>query len=117
MFRAAVLCLTFIIAAGPSLSTVCKVRCATQGAEAGCHHGHDGSATRVEKGNSCQDQVQVATTTTKEDMRRRTPSDDVTVWVVTRSMSRAHLSEVRSLDSPPSVRSDQRSLVLTPLRI
>ena len=117
MLRAAVLSLVFAVAVGPSLPTLCKAWCATQAADSGCHHGDHGGTTRVEKDNSCQDQVLVATTNHNEDMRRRTSSDDVTVWAVTRSTLRAHLSELRSLDLPRPARSDPRSAVPTPLRI
>ena len=116
MVRAAVMSIALVVAVGPSLPTLCKAWCATQAADTGCRHGDDGSTTRVEKGNSCQDQVLVATTQ-KEDSRRRTPPDDVAAWAVTRSTSRAHLSDLRSLDPPRPARSDQRSAVPTPLRI
>ena len=116
MVRATVLSIALAVAMGPSLPTLCKVWCTTPVADTGCRHGDDGSTTRVEKGNSCQDQVLVATMQ-KEESRRRTASDDVTVWAVTRSTSRAHLPDLRFLDPPRPERSDQRSAVPTPLRI
>jgi hypothetical protein len=116
MVRAAVLSIALAVAMGPSLPTLCKAWCATQVAETGCHHGDHGGTTRVEKSNSCQDQVLVATTQ-KEDARRHTPSDDVAVWAVTRTTLRAHLSDLCPLDSPRPAPSPQRSAVPTPLRI
>ena len=117
MLRAALLSLVFAVAVGPSLPTLCKAWCATQAADSSCHHGDRGGTTRVEKDNSWQAQVLVATTTYKEDTRRRTPPDDVAVWAVTRSTLRAHLAYLRSLDLPHPARSDPRSAVSTPLRI
>ena len=116
MVRAAVLSIAFMVAAGPSLPTLCKAWCAKQVADTGCHHGDHGGTTRVEKSHSCQTQVLVATTH-KEDPRRRARSDHVAVWAVTHSTSGAHLSDLRSLDPPRPVRSDRRSAVPTPLRI
>ena len=116
MPRAAVLCLVFMVAAGPSLPMLCKAWCATQVAETGCHHGNHGGTTRVEKNNSCQDQVLVATIP-KEDTRRRVAPDDMTVWAAPRSTLRAHLSDLHPPDRPRLERSDARSTVLAPLRI
>ena len=116
MVRAAVLSIALVVAVGPSLPTLCKAWCATQAADTGCRHGDEGSTTRVEKSNSCQDQVLVATTL-KEDSRRPVAPDDVTAWADTRSTLRAHLSDLRSLDPPRPARSDQRSAVPAPLRI
>ena len=116
MLRAAVLTIVFVVAAGPSLPTLCKVWCATQAADSGCHHGDHGATTRVEQDNSCQDQVLVATTTQKEDVRRGSP-DDVAAEAGGRSTLRAHLSDPRSWYPPRPARSDQRSTLHRPLRI
>ena len=115
MVRAAVLSIALAVAVGPSLPTLCNAWCATQVAEAGCHHGDHGGTTRIEKNDSCQDQVLVAAL--YKDARRRIASDEQAVWAVVRSTSRAHLTDLRSLDPPRPARSDQRSAVPTPLRI
>ena len=116
MLRAAVLSIAFMVAVGPSLPTLCKAWCATQVAETGCHHGDHGGTTRIEKNDSCQDQVLVAALY-KEDARRRIAPDEQAVWAVVRSTSRAHLSDLRPLDRPLPQQSDQRSTGPTPLRI
>jgi len=116
MVRAAVLSITFIVAVGPCFPMLCNAWCATRAAEAGCDHGDHGGTTRIEKNDSCQDQVPVAALN-KEDARRRIAPEEQVVWAVARATSRAHLSELRPLDRPIPQRSDQRTTGLTPLRI
>ena len=72
MFRATVLSIVLMFAAGPpSASLFCKAWCDPHAAAAsGCHHEDNGSSISVARDDSCQDAIQGTAILLKEELRR-----------------------------------------------
>ena len=71
MFRATLLSIVLLFAAGPSASLLCKAWCEPKEAAArGCHQQDDLSSTSVAGRHSCQDGLQGSSAVVKEDLRR-----------------------------------------------
>ena len=67
VFRATVLSIVVIFAAGPTASLMCKAWCEPQAAAArGCYHQDDPSSTGAAGSHSCQDAVQGSNAVVKE---------------------------------------------------
>lgn len=78
MFRATVLSVVLLFAAGPSASVLCKALCDPHAAAArGCHPQDNGTATQVSGNASCQDMGLGATAVLREDVRRGSSAEGV----------------------------------------
>ncbi|MGE0446257.1 MAG: hypothetical protein AB7P99_13595 [Vicinamibacterales bacterium] len=76
MFRATILTVVLVFAAGPSASLFCKAWCDPQvAAENGCHHDDIGGSASLSSSDSCQDSVQGLAVLLKEDVRRSSLAD------------------------------------------
>lgn len=71
VFRATVLSVVILFAAGPSASVLCQASCDPRAAAAsGCRHGDNSTATQVSGSAACQDMAFGITALLKEDVRR-----------------------------------------------
>ena len=77
VFRATLLSIVLMFAAGPSASLFCKALCDPQAAaENGCHHDNNvGGSVSLSAGDSCLDSVQALAILLKEDVRRTSSLD------------------------------------------
>ena len=119
MFRATLLSVVFLFAAGPSASVLCKALCDPHAAAAnGCHHQDNGSATQVSGNASCQDAALGAAALLKEDVRRGASAEGIGVAVPVASFRLVtSTSNVRSVFGAERGTSDQKRPLFTPLRI
>jgi hypothetical protein len=77
VFRAAVLSIVLIIAAGPSASLFCKAWCDPHAAAAsGCQDEGTGGSTRIASFDSCQDPLEGSIALVRQEQRRKAASDD-----------------------------------------
>lgn len=84
MFRATILTVVLLFAAGPSTWLFCKAWCDPHVAAGnGCSH-EDGGAASVRSDSSCDDSVQALTGLLKEDLRRAPAPDGGAVVVTAR---------------------------------
>ena len=119
MFRATLLSIVLVLAAGPSASVLCKALCDPHVAAAsGCHHQDDGNATQASGDASCQDAAPGATALLREDVRRSVSAEGIgaarpiaSFQLVTRT------SDVRSVFGAQPGTADQKRPLSTPLRI
>ena len=71
MFRATILTVVLLFAAGPSASLFCKAWCDPQAAaENGCHRDTNGDRASVSSDHSCDDSLQGPAGLMKEDLHR-----------------------------------------------
>ncbi len=76
VYRAIILSVVLLFAAGPSVSLVCKAWCDPHvAAENGCHHEDNGGAASLSSDDSCDDSFQGPTGVLKEDLRRAPAPD------------------------------------------
>jgi hypothetical protein len=77
VFRATLLSIVLMFAAGPSASLFCKALCDPQAAaENGCHHDNNvGGSVSLSAVDSCRDSVQALAILLKEDVRRTSSLD------------------------------------------
>ena len=76
MFRATILTVVLVFAAGPSASLFCKAWCDPQvAAESGCHHDDFGGSASLSAGDTCRDSVLGLAVFMKEDGRRSSFSE------------------------------------------
>ena len=76
VFRATVLSIVLVFAAGPSASLFCKAWCdPAEAAASGCHHQESASVASVADDGSCRDTIQGGAILTKEDLRRASSQD------------------------------------------
>jgi hypothetical protein len=76
VFRATVLTVVLLFAAGPSAPLICKAWCDPLAAAGnGCHHMDNGGIASVRAVDSCDDSVQGLAGLRKEDLRRAPTSD------------------------------------------
>lgn len=117
MFRAAILTVVLLFAAGPNASLFCKAWCAPQAAaESGCHHEQSGEDVSVGGADSCEDSVGPASLL-KEDLRRAPAPDAGPGVLMTRlQVTAPAMRHVAAWPQgrPPSVLRQPRT---TPLRI
>jgi hypothetical protein len=70
VFRATVLSIVLLFAAGPSASLFCKAWCdPREAAASGCHHEDSGNSTSFTGDDSCPDSIQRNAILTKENLR------------------------------------------------
>ena len=119
MFRATVLSVVLLFAAGPSASVLCKALCDPHAAAArGCHPQDNGTATQVSGNASCQDMALGATALLKEDVRRGTSAEGIGATVPVASFQLVtRTSNVRRVLGAEPGTSDQKRPLSTPLRI
>lgn len=116
MFRATILTVVLLFAAGPSASLFCTAWCDPHvAAENGCHHEDNGGAAGVSSNDSCGDSVQAPAL--KEDLRPAPAPDGSAVLLTARFQTIA--TETRLVPAwnrgrPPS---DLNQPQTTPLRI
>ena len=76
VFRATILSIVLVFAAGPSVSLFCQAWCdPAEAAASGCHHQESGSVTSVADDDSCLDSLPGSAILTKEDLRRASIQD------------------------------------------
>ena len=118
MFRATVLSIVLVFAAGPSASLFCEAWCQPQVAAAqGCHHQDRADSTNVAPSHSCQDVVLGSDAVVKEDLRRPDSSDGV---ASVRAVGHLLLAPGAGLRSPHAAGRPSPDLsrpLTTPLRI
>ena len=118
MFRATILTVVLLFAAGPSASLFCKAWCDPHvAAENGCHHQNSGGAVSVTSDDSCDDSVQGPAGLLKEDLRRAPAPDGGAVVLTARFQTiapAAHRVPAWNRGRSPS---DQHQPQTTPLRI
>lgn len=119
VFRATLLSVVLLFAAGPSASVLCKALCDPHAAAAnGCHHQDNGTATQVSGNASCQDMALGATALLKEDVRRGTSAEGIGATVPVASFQLVtRTSNVRRVLGAEPGTSDQKRPLSTPLRI
>lgn len=84
MFRAIILTVVLLFAAGPSASQLCLAWCDPHAAaESGCHHERN-SGQNVTRHDSCEDSIQWLGGALKEDLRRAPASDGGAVVLTAR---------------------------------
>ena len=117
MFRATILTVVLVFAAGPSASLFCKAWCDPHtAAENGCHYEQTGGGAGVRSDDSCDDSVQGRAGLLKEDLRRA-PAPDGDVFSNTRFQifpTAIHVVPAWNRGCPPSDLNQPRT---TPLRI
>lgn len=118
MFRATILTVVLLFAAGPSASLFCKALCDPQvAAQNGCHHEDNGNKASVTSNDSCDDAVQGPAGVLKEDLRRAPAPDGGAVVLTARFQiipTVARLVPAWTRGRPPS---DVNQPLTTPLRI
>ena len=118
MFRATILTVVLLFAAGPSASLFCKAWCDPHvAAENGCHHENNGGTAGIRSDDSCDDSVQGPAGLLKEDLRRAPAPDGGTVVLTARFQIMASVAPfvpAWSRGRPPS---DLRQPQTVPLRI
>lgn len=119
MFRATLLSVVLLFAAGPSASVLCRALCDPGAAAAsGCQHEDNGAATQVSGNASCRDMALAATVVLKEDVRRGASAEGVGAAVPVASFEFATAtSTVRAGRGAVRGTSDQKRPRSTPLRI
>jgi len=118
VFRATILTVVLLFAAGPSASLFCKAWCDPHvAAENGCHHQNNGGAASVTSDDSCDDSVQGPAGLLKEDLRRAPAPDGGAVVLTARFQvipPATRLVPAGNRGRPPS---DLKQPQTTPLRI
>ncbi len=119
MFRATLLSVVLLFAAGPSASVLCKALCDSYAAAAnGCHHQDNGSATQVSGNASCQNAALGAAALLREDVRRGASAKGAGGAVlIAFSEFVPTTSHVRPIRGAEPGTSDQKRPLSTPLRI
>ncbi len=119
VFRATLLSVVFLFAAGPSASVLCRALCDPHAAAAnGCHHEDNGAATQVSGNASCRDVALGAAAVLKEDVRRGASAEGIGAAVLVASFQLVTTtSHVRSVRGAERGTSDQKRPLFTPLRI
>ena len=117
MFRAAVLSIVLLFAAGPSASLFCQAWCGPEVAAArGCHHEDNGSSTSIAGDQSCRDSIQESAILTKDDLRRTSTEGAGNVIVIHLPLALAATS-LRAVGNQGRAPSDLKRPPTTPLRI
>jgi hypothetical protein len=117
VFRATVLSIVLVFAAGPSASLFCKAWCdPREAAASACHHQESGSA-RVADDDSCRDSIQGSAILTKEDLRRASPQDLGDVTATDQPLLAPAAISLRAAGNQRRAASDLKRPLTTPLRI
>ena len=118
MFRASVMAIVLICAAGPCVPVLCHAWCDPQAAATrGCHHEDARSANSVARSHSCDDAMHVNAVLLKEDVPRASTTGAPNVTAV------AHVQFAMAQRSLPVPRHQARAAsgltrpLTTPLRI
>jgi hypothetical protein len=118
VFRATILTVVLLFAAGPSALLYCKAWCDPHVvAENGCHHEANGGAASVSSDDSCDDSVQGPAGLLKEDLRRAPAPDGGAVVLTARFQiipTATRLVPAWNRGRPPA---DLNQPQTTPLRI
>lgn len=119
VFRATVLSVVLLFAAGPSASVLCRALCDPHAAAAsGCQHEDNGATTQVSGNASCRDMALGATAVLKEDVRRGASAEGAGAAVLLAFSefvpTTPHVRPVRGAERGTS---DQKRPLFTPLRI
>lgn len=118
MFRATILTVVLLFAAGPGPSLFCKAWCDPQAAaENGCHREDDGGGASVGGDQSCDDSVQGTDGVLKEHLRRAPASHGGAVCSSSAFPiipAATHVLATRYRARPPSALNQPQT---TPLRI
>jgi hypothetical protein len=110
VFRAAVLSIVVMLAAGPSASLICSAWCDTAAAATSFHHDESGSSARIASDVFCQDVVQNGIAL-KEDLRRAIHSMNPA------ALAPSAPAGVRLPDTRGRAPSGLKRPLITPLRI
>jgi hypothetical protein len=117
VFRATVLSIVLVFAAGPSASFFCKAWCDPAVAAAvGCHHEDNGSSTSIADDESCRDSIQESAILTKDDLRRASTEGGGDVVAIHLPPALA-VTSLRLVGNQGRAPSDLKRPPTTPLRI
>jgi hypothetical protein len=119
VFRATVLSVVLLFAAGPSALVLCKALCDPHAAAAnGCRHQDNGTASQVSGNASCQDMALGVSALLKENVRRGASAGvgGAAVLVATFEFVTT-TSRVHPVHGAERGTSDQKRPLSTPLRI
>jgi hypothetical protein len=118
VFRATVLSMALVFAAGPNASLYCEASCDSQiAAVSGCHH-EARSSTSIATANSCRDTGQTSAILLKDDPRRRASFDGADSVVAAAEFRLAMAANsVRPIGDCGRAPSDLKRPLTTPLRI
>jgi hypothetical protein len=118
VFRATVLSIVLLFAAGPSVPLFCKAWCDPREAAArGCHHEDNGGSPRVTSDISCQDSIQATAILLKKDLRRAATEDACDVISVAHVLFAPAATSLRAIGNQGRAPSDLTRPLTTPLRI
>jgi hypothetical protein len=118
VFRATVLSIVLLFAAGPSVPLFCKAWCDPHAAAAsGCHHEDNGSSTSVASDDSCEDAIQGNAILLREDLARASTEGAGNVIAVAHFQLALAETNLRAPGNQGSAPSDLKRPLTTPLRI
>ena len=118
VFRATVLSIVLVFAAGPSASLFCKAWCDPhEAAASGCHHQESGSVASVADDDSCLDSIQGSAILTKEDLRLASTQDLGNVTAIAQPPLAPAAISLRAAGNQRRAPSDLKRPLTTPLRI
>jgi len=118
VFRATVLSIVLVFAAGPSASLFCKAWCEPKVAAArGCHHEDHDSSSSVSGDDFCQDSIQGSAILTKEDLRRASTEGAGDVIAIAQFPFALAATSLRAAGNQGRAQSVLKRPPTTPLRI
>ena len=118
VFRATVLSIVLVFAAGPSASLFCKAWCDPhEAAASGCHHQESGSVASVADDDPCLDSVQGSAILTKEGLRLASTQDLGNVTAIAQPPFAPAAISRRAAGNERRAPSDLKRPLTTPLRI
>lgn len=119
VFRATVLSIALVFAAGPSASLLCKAWCDPHSAAiSGCHHEGSGSSTSVTRDHTCRDSIQGSAAFLKEHLRGRASSGGTSsAGAVTQYQIAPVATSERLIDDHGRAPTGLKRPLNTPLRI